>query len=86
MYVLSIPDYGKSPFARSLDRNKIKAELMGFNKVKAAACSLRQVRFINITTAVDELPDTTLFVEDGLHPAPSEYRRWVNILIDHINS
>jgi lysophospholipase L1-like esterase len=84
VYVLSIPDYGKSPFASSLDKTKINAEISRFNKVKAAVCRSRQVHFIDITTTVNEQPSTALFVEDGLHPAAAEYRRWVSILMEHI--
>ena len=85
VYVLSIPDYGKSPFGGSLDKMKISEEIYRFNKVKAAACKSKQVRFIDITTTANESSHTTRFVEDGLHPASAEYSRWVKLLMEHIN-
>jgi lysophospholipase L1-like esterase len=85
VYVLSIPDYGKSPFAAALDKKKISAGIAKFNHIEAAACKARQVCFTDITTAGNDMTDTTLFVEDGLHPAPAEYRRWVNLLMENIN-
>jgi lysophospholipase L1-like esterase len=85
VHVLSIPDYGKSPFAGSLDRTRIREEIYRFNKVKAIACKSKQLRFIDITTTTNESSDTTLFAEDGLHPASAEYGRWVKLLMEHVN-
>ena len=85
VYVLSIPDYGKSPFARQLDKMKISEEITQFNTVKEVACKSRQVRFTDITTTANQIPDATSFVEDGLHPSPGEYGRWVNLLLKDIN-
>ncbi|HSB92134.1 MAG TPA: SGNH/GDSL hydrolase family protein [Flavitalea sp.] len=85
VHVLSIPDYGKSPFARQLDQEKITEEIRLLNYLKAEACNEKRVSFTDITTTGNRVPGPDLFAEDGLHPAPAEYRRWVELLLQNIN-
>src|SRR5512147_2542492 len=49
--VLSIPDWGVTPFAAKSGRDvaRIGAELDAFNKAAAAICAGRGVRFVDIT-------------------------------------
>jgi lysophospholipase L1-like esterase len=85
VYVLSIPDYGKSPFCSKHDKNKISAEIAAFNKVKADICKSHQVSFTDITTTFEDDLSKSFYVEDGLHPSPFEYSRWVNLLLKEIH-
>ena len=85
VYVLSIPDYGISPFCREHDKNKISTEIAAFNKVKAEICKSHQVSFTDITSSFEDVSNAKHYVEDGLHPSPAEYSRWVNLLLKEIH-
>lgn len=76
--VVSIPDWGVTPFAEGRDREKIAAEIDRFNQVKKEESEKRGVAFINITgiSRVAET-DSSLLAVDGLHPSGKMYRLWV---------
>jgi lysophospholipase L1-like esterase len=77
VFVLSIPDWGYSPFAASRDKTLISGEIDGFNDLAADIARRRHVRFIDITAhsrADGASPDG--FTNDGLHPAAATYRFW----------
>lgn len=77
--VLSIPDWGRTPYARAQgwDRERVTSELDAYNAFSAALCRERGVTWVDITglTRVDGAGDEV--VDDGLHPAPAMYARWV---------
>lgn len=86
VHILSIPDYGNSPFAAFHDRNRIRTEINRFNEIQSLICSERNLSFIDITNTTDtDLSKPDLYVEDGLHPAPVEYGRWVELLMRNIH-
>jgi lysophospholipase L1-like esterase len=81
--VLSIPDYGVTPFVSSEEQaRRIAAEIDAFNDAAAHICLAQQVRFLNITPisrlAAD---DDTLIASDGLHPSGKMYGLWVNEML-----
>lgn len=81
--VLSIPDYGVTPFVSSEEQaRRIAAEIDAFNDAAAQICLAQQVRFLNITPisrlAAD---DHTLIASDGLHPSGKMYTLWVNEML-----
>ena len=81
VFVLSIPDWGVTPFAEGRDRNVIASEIDQYNAAAAAICSQHAVRFIDITTA--QRPDGNkpgFLAEDGLHPSALEYTKWATQL------
>ena len=79
--VVSIPDYGVTPFAQDLDTEKISAEIDMFNAINFEETMRMQVEYIDITPisrrAEDE-PD--LIAGDGLHPSGKMYSEWVKII------
>ncbi|MFK7957734.1 MAG: SGNH/GDSL hydrolase family protein [Lysobacterales bacterium] len=81
--VVSIPDWGPSPFALSAgaDRRRVAKDIDLYNGRKRALAIERGVTFINITDATREAP-MTAYAADGLHPGPAIYADWVNRLID----
>jgi lysophospholipase L1-like esterase len=79
--VLSIPDWGYSPFGAGRDKDLISGEIDAFNLVAADIARSQHVRFIDITThsrAEGAIPEN--FVVDGLHPSSSTYRYWAEQL------
>jgi lysophospholipase L1-like esterase len=83
--LLSIPDYGATPFAASMDTAKIAKEVDVFNAIKKALSIQYKVKFIDITPGSKEARnDPALVAEDRLHPSSKEYTRWAEKLADII--
>jgi lysophospholipase L1-like esterase len=81
VFVLSIPDWGVTPFAEAHDRKKIAAEIDKFNAVNRKIATKFQVNYVDITPYSREAAfDHTLLTADRLHPSGKEYARWVDKL------
>lgn len=75
--VLSIPDWGITPFAEGRDRQKIAAEIDAFNAVNEHIAKQYEVHYLNITSFTREgATNLSLIAEDGLHPSAADYKRW----------
>ncbi len=85
--VVSIPDYGMTPFAKKkmLDEEKIASELDNYNAIAEKISKLRDVKFFDITPISREAKeDPTLIASDGLHPSGKMYEMWVDKMYDHV--
>lgn len=81
VFVLSIPDWGCTPFAKDHDRGKISAEINAFNAVNKAITMQLGAHYLEITEEGREsLTDTSLVATDGLHPSAKEYFKWATKL------
>lgn len=79
--VLSIPDWGVTPFANGRDRTQIAAEIDAYNAANKQITHLYNVHYIDITPWTREAAnDLSLLAADGLHPSAKEYRRWAESL------
>ena len=78
--VLSIPDWGSTPFARSSgrDREQIAAELDQYNAIAHAACKRMHVAWVDITGVTRDPASAGLLADDGLHPSGDMYALWVD--------
>jgi len=75
--VVSIPDWGVTPFAEGRDRAKIAKEIDTFNAINEKISNQYKVHYINITAFTREAAtDKTLVTKDGLHPSAKDYARW----------
>jgi lysophospholipase L1-like esterase len=75
--VLSIPDWGVTPFANGRDREQIAKEIDAYNLDNKEISDRYNVHYINITQWTREAAfDNTLLAADGLHPSGKEYKRW----------
>jgi lysophospholipase L1-like esterase len=75
--VLSIPDWGVTPFAKDRNRNEIAKQIDKYNKVNEEISSAFHVNYIDITPGTRESgSDLSLLASDGLHPSAKEYARW----------
>lgn len=77
VFVLSIPDWGVTPFAEGKDRNKIAAEIDLYNKVKKEECEKAGIKYYDITE-ISRIKDQSLTASDGLHPSGKMYGLWVD--------
>lgn len=81
VFVLSIPDYGVTPFAQNSDTARIAMEIDLFNTVNKEISLANGVQYLDITPISREgKTDNTLHAADGLHPSGKQYRRWANLL------
>ena len=79
--VLSIPDWGATPFAEGRDRAKITAEIDAFNVINRKISSKYKVHYIDITPGTRlATQDPTLVTKDKLHPSGKEYAKWAEKL------
>lgn len=85
--VLSIPDWGVTPFAAGRDRAKIAAEIDAYNAANKSVAEKAGVHYINITPGTREAAsDASLLAADGLHPSAKEYARWAEKVAAYIQS
>lgn len=83
--VLSIPDWGVTPFAGGSDRKQVAEEIDVYNDVCKKSAAAFKANFINITTSQREDGNKTEFLApDGLHPSGKEYKKWAAALADAI--
>lgn len=75
--VLSIPDWGVTPYASGRDRTVIAQEIDAYNRVNQSLTLKAGVNYIDITPGTrDAATDESLLTGDGLHPSGKEYARW----------
>lgn len=83
--VISIPDWGITPFAADRNRQQIADEINAFNAVNRKLCLQYQAHYLPITDWTREAAtDPSLLAQDGLHPSGKEYRRWAEKLSAYI--
>ena len=75
--VLSIPDWGVTPFARDRDLPRIATELDAYNAAAAAICRAHGVVFVDITDlSRGQGAEPHMLAADGLHPSGVMYALW----------
>ena len=82
--VLSIPDWGVTPFAAASgrDTDAIARELDACNAAAAAHCAARGVAFVDITAASRARgAEPEMLAADGLHPSATMYAEWTRLAL-----
>lgn len=80
--VLSIPDWGVTPFAGSRDAKQIGQEIDQFNTINREETEKAGGHYIDITPISREaLNDPSLIAEDGLHPSGKMYSQWAELAL-----
>ena len=82
--VLSIPDWGVTPFAiqSGRDRIRIADELDACNAAARDACAARGIAFVDITPASRALGGAPeMLADDGLHPSAAMYVEWMRLAL-----
>lgn len=86
VFVLSIPDWGVTPFAEGKDRQKIAAELDAYNAACKEIALANKCHYIEITESTRAHGnDPAYLVEDKLHPSGKEYAIWAQRLAEQVN-
>jgi lysophospholipase L1-like esterase len=80
--VVSIPDWGVTPFAAGRDRTKIAGEIDHFNAINAEETKRAGARYADITlVSRHAATDAALVAPDGPHPSAKMYAEWVTIIL-----
>lgn len=80
--VVSIPDWGVTPFAEDRDRDQIAAEIDAFNAAARAETEAAGARWADVT-AVSRATGAAETATDGLHPSAAQYARWTRVILPH---
>ena len=80
--VVSIPDWGVTPFAREqdVDSARISAQIDQFNAIARARSAAYGAHWIDVTTISRGVARDWL-VQDGLHPSAEHYALWVEAIL-----
>lgn len=77
VYMLSIPDYGYTPYGEP-DLDRISGRIDQFNNSNKRIADSLQVNYVDITgISRYGLTETDLLAADGLHPSSKMYSLWV---------
>jgi lysophospholipase L1-like esterase len=78
--VVSIPDWGVTPFAEGRDRAKIASEIDAYNAVNRDEAARAGARWVDVTP-VSRRPDPSLVADDRLHPSAAQYAEWARLIL-----
>ena len=80
--VLSIPDYGFTPFGQNYDTEKISEEIDAYNAFAESYSNSQGVTFVNITDITrNGLDYPELVASDDLHPSEQAYSQFVDRIL-----
>ena len=76
--VISIPDWGYSPYGSSYDRERISDEIDQFNNILKKISEQNNLNFVDVTQISRlAIKEPNLIAEDKLHPSGLMYFEWV---------
>ena len=82
VFVISIPDWGVMPFAKSQNQEKIATEIDDFNQAIYEICIHNNIRFVDITPISRQVSNHPEWIAtDDLHPSGEQYAQWVKELL-----
>ena len=85
--VLSIPDWGATPFAAKKDPKKISEEINTYNLICETAAKKNKTHFINITEETRKAAgDKSFLATDHLHYSVKEHAIWAEKLVGLIKA
>lgn len=80
--VVSIPDWGVSPFAAGHDRAAIGREIDAYNAAGRRAAADAGAGWVEVTGASRAAGDAAeAYAADGLHPSGAAYAEWAELLL-----
>jgi lysophospholipase L1-like esterase len=83
--VLSIPDWGKTPFAAHKHPEKISSEIRQFNEVNKKLSDQYKVQYIDLNIKhLTSILEAYLLAEDGLHYSAIEHARWAKLIVERL--
>lgn len=81
VFVLSIPDWGVTPFAEGKDRSDIALKIDQYNSANKAITEEYKCHYLDITASTRKNgTDETFLTPDKLHYSAKEYKQWAESL------
>ena len=78
VFLISIPDWGVTPYADRFDGSLIADEINAFNSEIIQVSQESNIRYIDVTEISRQAAqDSRLLVADSLHPSGLMYTKWV---------
>ncbi len=85
VFVVSIPDYGVTPFAKEKDKTQAIEDLKQYNAFAKTQCQKHDVAFYDITDLSTRLSASEdMLISDRLHPNAKQYKAWVNAFLPQL--
>lgn len=80
--VISIPDWGHTPFARKQgrDSSRVARELDGYNTIAHDEAARTGAQWVDITP-LSRLSMSAWIGADGLHPTAAQYAAWIELIL-----
>lgn len=82
--VLSIPDWGVTPFARgvAVSTAQVATQIDEFNEVNRKVTEEKGASYIDVTEISRQAAgDRSLLAKDGLHPSAKMYALWIELIL-----
>ena len=77
-FVLGIPDYSVTPYAKKNDKINADVEIKKYNLIIQRICKKYDVVFYSLFELSQKMEgQNSMFVEDGLHPSGDQYHKWL---------
>ena len=85
--IISIPDWGSSPYGENMDRNQISTEINTFNNSLKSFANINGLKYVDVTEISRRaINEPNLITDDNLHPSGVMYLEWAkkifNVWID----
>ncbi|CAN5534083.1 SGNH/GDSL hydrolase family protein [soil metagenome] len=81
LFVVSIPDYSVTSFAKEKNPEKIRIEIEDFNKTNKEVAKDYGIVYVDITPLSRKAQhDQSLLAEDQLHPSGKMYKEWISLM------
>ncbi len=81
VFVVSIPDYGVTPFGGS-NSASIAEDIDMYNAYIEQQCALENIPFVDVTKISRQLGDSSgALCSDNLHPSATQYAEWVTEML-----
>lgn len=75
--IISIPDWGSSPYGIGYDRNEISNEINLFNNSLKKFANINSLKYVDVTEISRRaINETNLIASDNLHPSGIMYLEW----------
>ena len=79
--VLSIPDYGVTPFGQHAE-DRISKEIDQYNEYIQNVCNDNNIKFYNITEISRKAKNNLSYLApDNLHPSKKMYEEWISLIL-----
>ncbi|MCU0327309.1 MAG: SGNH/GDSL hydrolase family protein [Spirosomaceae bacterium] len=86
VFVVSIPDWGVTPFGKKSGRTTVSKEIDLYNAINKEETLRKGILYVDITP-ISRVADTdiSLVADDGLHPSGKMYQQWAEKILPEIS-